>query len=138
MKKLLIGGITLALVLSGCTTTEPAPAVTVTETATSAPSTNNSNNSSSSTNVRDEFVMYLGVVDTPSYMLYGESLDILIGQAKDVCSYIAEGDSPDDILWIITLAAESSNADDEIVNAFVAASVAATYTYCPQYEGFWD
>lgn len=137
MKKLLIGGlVATALVLTGCTTAEPAPAVTVTETAKPAPSTNNG--SSSSMSVRDEFVMYMGVAGIPNYMVSGEALDILVDHAQDVCGYIADGDSQEDILWILTIAAESSNSSDDIVEAFVAASVAATYTYCPQYQGFWD
>ena len=67
-----------------------------------------------------------------------EALDILIDQAKTTCGYIDDGDSKSDIIWIITLAAEQSNSSQEIVDAFLAASVAATFVYCPEYQGFWD
>jgi hypothetical protein len=135
MKKLIAIAAIGLLTLAGCAASEPAPTVTATVTESAAPS---NNSSSSSMSNEDTFVYLMESVGTPSYLLYGESLDILIGQAKDVCGYIDDGDSPEDIVWIITLAAESSNASDEIVDAFLAASVAGTYTYCPQHEGFWD
>ena len=138
MKKLLIGtALTAVLVLAGCAPTqEPAPTVTVTQTAKApAPA---QNNSSSTINVEDKFVLYMGAVGIPGYMLKGEALDILINQARTVCGYIADGDSKEDITWMITLASSQSGVSDDIVTAFLAASVAGTYTYCPQYEGFWD
>lgn len=137
MKKLIALGAAAALALAGCSSV-PAPAVTVTETKTASSNSSSSNSSSSTLSVEEEFVFLMMSVGTPSWMLEGDALDILISQAKDVCGYIADGDSPDDIVWVMTLAASQSDVSDEIVDAFLAAAVAGTYTYCPQYEGFWD
>lgn len=95
-------------------------------------------NSSSSMTVEEEFIMYMGVAGTPSWMLEGDALDILVEQAENVCTYIRQGDSAEDILWMLTVASSESGANDTVVDAFLAASVAATYSYCPQYQGFWD
>jgi hypothetical protein len=136
MNKLFIGGLAaLALTLSGCTSPST-PTVTVTETVTAQPSqgTNNSSNAS----LESEFITLMKAVGTPSYLLEGEALDILISQARDVCGYISDGDSVEDIVWIITLASAESGASDTVIDAFLAASVAGTYTYCPQYEGFFE
>ena len=121
------------LFLSACTSSAT-PQATVTVTA----QPDSGNSSSSSVNKTDEFIMYMGVAGVPDYMLTGEALDILIDQAKTTCGYIDDGDSKSDIIWIITLAAEQSNSSQEIVDAFLAASVAATFVYCPEYQGFWD
>ena len=130
-KAILIGAVASLLVLTGCATTEPTPTVTVTETAKAS-------TTQSKSSVREDFVFYMSAIETPSYLLRGDSLDILVGQAQDVCSYIAGGSSSEDILWILTLADAASNTSDEVVDAFLDASVVATYTYCPEYEGFWD
>lgn len=134
MKKLLILGAVAALTLTGCTVSEPAPTVTV----TAEPDSGSSSGGSSSSSTVDDFIMYMGVAGTPSYMLEGEALDILVTHAKDVCSYIDEGQTKEDIIWTMTVGAEASGADQAVIDAFLAASVAATYTYCPEYEGFWE
>jgi PBP1b-binding outer membrane lipoprotein LpoB len=138
MKKIIIASALAGiLVLAGCSTATE-PVATVTETVTAQPSKSSSSNSSSSMSVEEEFILLMSAVGTPSWMLEGEALDILIGQAKDVCSYISQGDSKEDITWIMVLAADQSNASEEVVDAFLGAAVAGTYTYCPQHEGFWD
>jgi hypothetical protein len=138
LKKILAIAAIGLLTLAGCTVSEPAPTVTATVTETTKPSTSNNNSSSSSLSTEEEFIVLMSAVGTPSWMLEGEALDILVGQAKDVCGYISQGDSKDDITWVMVLAADQSNASDEVVDAFLAAAVAGTYTYCPQHEGFWD
>ena len=121
------------LTLTGCTATTPAPAVT--ETVTVQP---DDNGGSSSTSVRDDFKMYLAVGGVPQYMIDDPGIvDALIGQAQSVCSHIDAGQSKEEITWALTTAA-SSESDQDVVTAFLAASVAATYTYCPEYEGFFE
>lgn len=136
MNKLFIGGIAaLALVLSGCTTTpEATPTVTQTVTADPSPS---SNTSLPAQGTQSDFIFLMESVGTPSYFLEGEALDILIGQARSVCGLIDDGMSRDDIVWAVTLAASESGATDDVVDAFLAASVAGTYVYCPQHENFF-
>lgn len=133
MKKTFVIGAAALLTLTGCVagTSQPGPTVTVTERA-AQPS------QPTQTNVREDFIYYMESVGTPKWMLSGESLEILIGQAKNVCEYIDDGDSKDDIIWYITSAQVSSNASEQVVDAIIAASVAATYTYCPQYKGFFN
>jgi hypothetical protein len=142
-KWLIAGGAILGVLLLGniingdSDTTASQPTVTVTaEAETETKETSKPAQPPSS--VEDDFIMYMTVVGTPSWMLEGEALDILVDQAQTVCGYIGDGDSKSDIIWIITLAAEQSNSSQEIIDAFLAAAVAGTYTYCPQYEGFWD
>jgi hypothetical protein len=130
------------LFLTGCSTA-PSPQATVTVTAEAAPTTTStsapSEGTSSSLSLDEQFDLYMIVAGTPDWMLEDrESRSILVDQAKTVCSYIADGDSPEDIIWILTLASESSGASTVVTDAFLAASVAATFTYCPQYEGFWE
>lgn len=134
MKKLLILGAVAVLTLTGCSVSAPAPTVTV----TAEPDSGSSSGGSSSSSTVDDFIMYMGVAGIPSYMLEGEALDILVTHAKDVCSYIDEGQTKEDIIWTMTVGADASGADQEVIDAFLAASVAATYTYCPEYEGFWE
>ena len=121
------------LTLSAC-----AGNATPQETVTVTAQPDSGNSSSSSSSKTEDFIMYMGVVGIPDYMLQGEALSILIDQAKTVCSYIDDGDSKEDILWMLTLAHESSGTDQEVLDAFLAASVAATFVYCPEYQGFWD
>jgi hypothetical protein len=135
----ILGVLLLGNLINGDDASAPTETVTVEASPSKSPTQeSNSGASSSSASVEDEFIMYMTVVDTPSWMLEGEALDILVNQAKTVCGYIGDGDSKEDILWIITLAAEQSDSSQEIIDAFLAAAVAGTYTYCPQYEGFWD
>jgi hypothetical protein len=135
----ILGVLLLGNLINGDDASAPTETVTVEASPSKSPTQeSNSGGSSSSASVEDEFIMYMTVVDTPSWMLEGEALDILVTQAKTVCGYIGDGDSKSDIIWIITLAAEQSNSSQEIIDAFLAAAVAGTYTYCPQYEGFWD
>ena len=123
------------LTLSACAgNATPQETVTV----TAQPDSGSSNSGGSSSSKTEDFIMYMGVAGIPSYMLEGEALDILIDQAKTTCGYIDDGDSKEDILWIITLAADQSGSSQEIIDAFLAASVAATYVYCPEYQGFWE
>ena len=124
------------LFLSACSgSATPQETVTI----TAQPESNNSSsNSGSSSNKKADFIMYMGVAGVPDYMLQGEALAILIDQAQTTCGYIDDGDSKEDILWMLTLAHESSNTDQEVLDAFLAASVAATFVYCPEYQGFWD
>ena len=108
------------------------------ETVTITAQPDSGSSSSSSSSKTEDFIMYMGVAGIPDYLLTGEALDILIDQAKTTCGYIDDGDSKEDILWMLTVAHESSGADQEILDAFLAASVAATFVYCPEYQGFWD
>ena len=135
MKKLLILGAVAVLTLTGCSVSAPAPTVTVTAEPDSGSSSGGSSSSSSKT---EDFIMYMGVAGIPSYMLEGEALSILIDQAKTTCGYIDDGDSKDDIIWMLTLAHDASGTDQAVMDAFIAASVAATYVYCPEYAGFWE
>ena len=121
------------LTLSAC-----AGNATPQETVTVTAQPDSGNSSSSSSSKTEDFIMYMGVAGIPDYMLQGEALSILIDQAKTVCGYIDDGDSKEDILWMLTLAHESSGTDQEVLDAFLAASVAATFVYCPEYQGFWD
>jgi hypothetical protein len=136
IKQITIGVAALFLLtgcVSGTPSSQPAPTVTITERAESS----GGGSSSTSSNVRDEFVVYLKAAGVSSWMLKGDALDILIDQARNTCRYIDEGDTQDDIIWMITVAQLSSDADQEVVDAIIAASVAPTYTYCPQHRGFW-
>jgi hypothetical protein len=137
MQKLLILGLTGLLVLTGCATTEPTPTVTVTETATAVPAETKSPTQSRSS-LEDDFMYYMSIADLPSYYLEQPIFDILIEQAHTTCGFIDEGYDADTILALISIAASSTGAGEESTLAFLAASVAATYTYCPEYEGFWD
>lgn len=141
MNKLLLLGVVGALTLTGCTATPTAPQATVTVTAEAQPTkaaTSAPKQTQSSSSVEEEFIMYMMIAGTPDWLLEGEALDILVDQAQTVCGYIADGDSKEDIVWMLTIASEASDASPTITDAFLAATVAATYTYCPQYEGFWD
>ena len=137
MNKLLIGGLAaIALTLTGCTTTaEPAP--TVTQTVTAAPKATQESNSSSSLSKDDMFELMMISVGTPSYFLEGELLYLLQDVAKDTCGYIADGMSSSDIIFALSLILDGT-ADPEVEDAFMAATVASVYSYCPQYDGFWD
>lgn len=137
MKKLLALSLAGVLTLAGCAASPAASQPTITVTA-DAPTQKATTAPKPPTNTEDTFIFLMESVGTPSYMLYGDALDILIDQARTTCGYIADGDTKEDITWIITVAASQSGVSDEIVDAFLAASVAATYSYCPQYEGFWD
>jgi hypothetical protein len=134
MSKLLIGGLAvIALALTGCVaTSEPAP--TVAQTVTSE-----TESSSSTSLTPDElFIVMMKSVDTPSYFLKGELLVVLQDQAKSTCGYIREGTSKEDILSSLMLAIQLSDADQEVLDAFMAATAAAVYSYCPEYKGFWN
>ena len=133
--KLKLAALTAAALL---TLTACAGGATPQETVTITAQPESNNSSSSSTSKTEDFIMYMGVAGIPDYMLQGEALDILIDQAKTICGYIDDGDSKEDILWMLTLAHESSGTDQAVMDAFLAASVAATYVYCPEYQGFWE
>jgi hypothetical protein len=137
MQKLLILGLTGLLVLTGCATTEPTPTVTVTETATAVPAETKSSTKSRSS-AEDDFVMYMGLADLPSYYLEDALLELLISQANTACGLIDDGYDADTIVALISVAASRTGASDDSTLAFLAASVAATYTYCPEHAGFWD
>jgi hypothetical protein len=132
MKKVIALSAVALLTLTGCAMGTP----TVTETVYVTP---DSNSSSSSSSVETEFKMYMEAVGTPTWMLNDrDMLDILINQAKDTCGYIKDGQTKDDIVSALTIAAYSTGADDVVVDAMVAATVASTYTYCSQYQGFFN
>lgn len=137
MKKIAIA-LTSLVLLAGCATTQPQ--VTVTETVTAKPqqssSSSGSNNSSNSMSEDETFEVMMLVVGTPSWFLEGEALDILQRHAKDTCGYIRSGMTKEEITYV--LVAGTAGGDEEIVDAMLAASVAATYSYCTEYEGFWD
>lgn len=140
--KLLALSAVALLFLSGCTSAA-SPQTTVTVTADAAPAKTTApapkEDTSTELSTGEKFDLYLTVGGVPSWMIEDrESRAILVDQAQTVCGYIDDGDSPDDILWIITLASSASDVDQYIIDAFLAASVAATYTYCPEHEGFWD
>jgi hypothetical protein len=153
MNKLLIGGLAaFALALAGCTTAvEPAPEVAQTlapemeapapspapELEVTAPELENSY-SESSDPADVMFMIMMEAVDTPSYFLEGDTLYILQDQAKSTCKYIREGMSKDDVVLALTLAIGGSDAGEEVTDAFMAATVASVYSYCPEHKGFWD
>lgn len=145
MNKLLIGGLAVAaLALTGCTTVvEPEP--TVNETVTPEPEIvvpepePAPDTSSSSLSSEDAmFDLMMRAVDTPNYLLEGETLRLLQDQAKDTCDYIDQGMNSDEITLALLLALDGSDADEDVKDAFMAATVASTYSYCTEYEGFWD
>jgi hypothetical protein len=120
------------IALTGCATTVPGP----TETVYIEPDNNSSNNSS--TDTRSEFILYMSVIGTPAWILNDDDMvDILVNQAKNTCGFIKDGMSKDDIIMALSVAAYESGADDVVIEAIVGASVASTYSYCPQYEGFF-
>ena len=142
MNKLLIGGLAVvALALTGCTTTvEPAPS----ETQTMVPAPQivipepESNDSGSISSADAMFIVMMEAVDTPSYFLEGDLLYALQEQAINTCEYINQGMSSDDITLALVLAFADSDADEEVEDAFLAATVASVYSYCPQHGGFWE
>jgi PBP1b-binding outer membrane lipoprotein LpoB len=149
MNKLLIGGLAVAaLALTGCVTaTEPEPVVaqTVTpepqvvtpepEVVTPEPESNKTDSSASADYM---FVSMMKAVDTPSYFLEGELLYLLQDQAKDTCGYIDEGMTSEEITLALVLAFDGSDSDQEVQDAFLSATVASVYSYCPEYQGFWE
>jgi hypothetical protein len=138
MNKLLIGGLAvIALALTGCTTTvEPAATVAPSpQIVTPEPETNSFNPSESADYM---FVYMMEAVDTPSYFLKGDLLDALQEQAISTCGYIAQGMTSDEITVALVQAIVGSDANQEVKDAFMAATVASVYSYCPQYKGFWE
>lgn len=134
MKKIVALAAIALFALTGCASTSATPSVT--ETVYVSPDDNSGNSYSS---IEAEFEMYMGAVGTPQWMLDDpEIMAILIDQANNTCGYIDDGQSKDDIVWMLTLASESSNPDQVVMDAMLAATVAATYTYCPEYEGFFE
>lgn len=118
--------------LSGCSaSSQPQPTVTVTAEAAQPQQT-------TKTTQRDDFLMYMEAAEVEDYLLSDSGLDILIDQAKDVCGYIREGQTSEDITYLLTIANAISDTDPDIFDAFVAASVASVYVYCPEYITFWD
>ena len=142
MNKLLIGGLaTAALVLAGCTTTvepEPIVAQTVTPEPQIVIPEPESNYSESLAPGDAMFIVMMEAVDTPSYFLEGDLLYALQEQAINTCDYINAGMSSDDITLALVLAFADSDADEEVEDAFLAATVASVYSYCPQHQGFWE
>tara|TARA_R110000782_G_scaffold155051_6_gene247350 strand:- start:199 stop:654 length:456 start_codon:yes stop_codon:yes gene_type:complete len=136
-KSVLTGTLAALLVLTGCATTEPTPTVTVTETATAVPAETKSSTKSRSS-VEDDFIMYMELADLPSYYYEDSLLEFLINQANTTCGFIDDGYDADTIVALISVAASTTGASDDSTLAFLAASVAATYTYCPEHAGFWD
>jgi hypothetical protein len=142
MNKLLISGLAaFALALAGCTTpVEPSPEVIQTvapEPAAPAPELGNDYSDSPDT-ADVMFMIMMEAVDTPSYFLEGDGLHILQDQAKSTCKHIREGMSKDNIILALTLAIGGSDSAEEVTDAFMAATVASVYSYCPEYKGFWD
>lgn len=86
----------------------------------------------------DEMFRYLLETDLPSWMLEGEAFEILKDQALTTCEYIRQGDSAEDILWILTMAQEGTDVSQEVEDAFLSATVASTFTYCSEYDGFFE
>lgn len=137
MNKLLIGGLAaIALTLTGCTTTASEPAATITVTAQPTKESSSSGGSSS-VSKDDTFMLMMVAAGTPSWLLEGETLTILEDQAKNTCEYIRDGMTKEEITLALFLVLDGS-ADQVVEDAFLAATVASTYSYCPEYEGFWD
>lgn len=128
MKKTMVIAATTLLVLTGCATTAP----TVTVTAQPVPSTE----APVVSNPREELYSSLVALGAPSWALTSDSMDILVGVAQDTCDAIDSGMSVEDIAMTAVLASEG--ADQEVVDVFLMATVAATYTYCPEYQGFFE
>jgi hypothetical protein len=129
MQKLLMVGLTAtALALAGCTAVTEPP---VSQATTSAPQ-------SSASSADYTFLSMLQVADIPSYFLEGDLLYALQEQAIITCGYIDGGMTSDSIILALAIAFEDSGADQDVKDAMLAATVASTYSYCPQYENFWD
>ena len=131
----MIGGMAIAaLALVGCTSAvEPEPTVAQIV----APEVE-SDSSTSTTSADDMFLLMMSVTDTPSYFLEGDLLYALQEQAIDTCGYIDSGMDSDDITLALVLAFADSDADQEVEDAFLAATVASVYSYCTEHQGFWD
>ena len=142
MNKLLISGLAVAaLALTGCTNAtelEPVQAATPEPDIVAPTPEPETNNSSSELTEDVMFELMMRAVDTPEYFLEGELLELLQDQAKDTCGYIDEGMDADEITLALVLALDGSDADQEVEDAFLSATVASTYSYCPEYDGFWD
>lgn len=137
MNKLMLLGMAGVLALAGCSSTTAAPQATVTVTAESQPkNTVTSKPKSNTTSVRDDFVVRMAYLGVEDWMLEGEALSLLIDMANTTCEAIDEGSTPDDITWMMTVAGQDSS--EEVMFASLAAAVTATYTYCPEYEGFFN
>jgi hypothetical protein len=141
MNKLLISGLAVvALALTGCTTTEAAPSVfqnVEPESQVVVPEPE-SNDSSSISNADDMFVIMMEAVDTPSYFLEGDLLYTLQEQAVTTCGYIDQGMTSEQVTNILIEVILGSDADQEVKDAFMAATIASVYSYCPEYQGFWE
>lgn len=125
------------LALSGCSSTPAAPQATVTVTAEAEPqNTVTSKPKSNTTSVKEDFVSRMDYLGVESWMLTGEALGLLIDMAHTTCEAIDNGSTADDITWMMTVAGQDSS--EEVMYASLAAAVVATYTYCPEYEGFFD
>lgn len=131
MNKLLVIGGLATLALAGCAA--PAPANTVTVTATPAPLVEET---ATSTTPREDLEFYLIYLGAPSWALTPDSLDILVDVANDTCDAIDSGMSQEEIAYTAALAGEG--ADQDVIDVFLMATVAATYTYCPEHEGFFE
>lgn len=127
MKKTLIIAASTLLVLTGCASTAP----TVTITAQPVPETTQPVAASPRDQLRDSMI----VLGAPEWALTESSMDILVTVAQDTCDAIDSGMSADDIAWTAALAAEGQ--DQEVIDVFLMATVASTFTYCPEYEGFF-
>ena len=142
MNKLLIGGLAIAaLALTGCTTNaEPEPSVfqnVAPESQVVIPEPE-VNDSGSISNADTMFILMMGAVDTPSYFLEGDLLYSLQEQAITTCGYIDQGMTSDQITDVLIQVILESDADQEVKDAFMAATVASVYSYCPEYQGFWE
>jgi hypothetical protein len=140
MNKLLIVGLTaFALGLTGCASdVETAPVVVQTVAPEQEAPELETNYSESPDPADVMFMTMMEAVDTPKYFLEGDTLYILQDQAKSTCNYIREGMSKDDVIRALTLAIGGSDAGEEVKDAFMAATVASVYSYCPEYKGFWN
>lgn len=138
MNKLLIGGLAVVtLALTGCATAvEPEP--TVTQSATPAPQAVTPEPQSSALSEDAMFLMMMEAVDTPGYFLEGELLETLQDQAKSTCDFIDQGMTADDITLALITTVNGSDSTEDVKNAFMAATIASVYSYCPEYDNFWD
>ena len=138
MKKLSIISVSAVIALSGCTQAELAP-VAEEPVVAQAVEVAQPVEESRPLSLDEEFAVYLAVAGVSDLFLQGEAFEILVGQANETCNFIDYGDSPETIMSYLEIAIEiTDETNQEVVDALVAASVAGTYTYCPEHEGFWD
>jgi len=132
LKKLIALGIIGVVALAGCSaSSEPQATVTVTAEALQPQQT-------SEPTQREEFITLLQAGEVDDSLFTDKAIDILIDHANDVCSYIREGQTPSDILYLLAAGQMLSESPQMLLDAFAASSVAAVYVYCPEYITFWD